>query len=44
VEYRQGALFLGAGARYQFTETETISATEDGVDNWLVQLKAGINF
>lgn len=44
VEYRQGALFLGAGARYQFTQDESLGVDNDDADNWLVQLKAGVNF
>lgn len=44
VEYRQGAMFLGAGARYQLTENSPLGVGNTGADNWLVQLKAGINF
>jgi len=44
VEYRQGALFLGAGARYQFTQDEELGIDNKGADNWLVQLKVGVNF
>ena len=44
LEYRQGALFLGAGARYMFTQDKNIGLNNDGADNWLVQLKAGVNF
>ena len=45
IEYRQGALFLGAGARYQITQDKEIVPSDDkGVDNLLVQLKAGVNF
>lgn len=44
LEYRQGALFLGAGARYMWTQDKKIGLNNDGADNWLVQVKAGINF
>jgi hypothetical protein len=44
VEYRQGALFLGAGARYMLTENQSLGIDNRGADNWLVQLKAGVNF
>jgi hypothetical protein len=44
LEYGQGALFLGAGARYQFTQNKDLGIGNDGADTWLVQLKAGVNF
>ena len=44
VEYRQGVMFLGLGARYQWTENESLGIDNEGADNWLVQLKAGVNF
>lgn len=37
VEYRTGALFIGAGTRYQFTEN-------GDADNLLTQVKVGVNF
>jgi hypothetical protein len=44
LEYRQGALFLGAGARYMWTQDKYVGLSKEGADNWLVQVKAGINF
>ncbi|MGD8590659.1 MAG: hypothetical protein PVG22_17700 [Chromatiales bacterium] len=44
IEYRQGAFYLGAGARYMWTQDKDIGLTSDGADNWLAQLKMGVNF
>lgn len=42
-ELRAGPWFLGLGARYQWTQDKTVGPSDSGLDNWLVQLKAGIN-
>jgi hypothetical protein len=44
IEYRQGAFYLCAGARYMWTQDKDIGLTSDGADNWLAQLKMGVNF
>jgi hypothetical protein len=45
IEYRTGALFLGLGTRYQFTENERVGFSRDsGMDNWLTTVKVGMNF
>lgn len=45
IEYRTGALFLGLGTRYQFTENERVGFSRDsGMDNWLTTAKVGMNF
>ena len=45
VEYRRGALYLGAGTRYQLTQEENLGgAVEEDVDNWLTTVKLGVNF
>lgn len=44
LNYRNGPLFLGAGARYQDTRDKTLSPGVSGADNWLVSAKVGINF
>jgi len=38
------ALFLGGEARYQLTEDENLGGSMQGMDNWRVALKAGVNF
>jgi hypothetical protein len=44
LNYRSGALFMGAGARYQDTRDKTLAAGIRGADNWLVSAKIGVNF
>jgi len=45
IEYRRGALYLGAGTRYQLTQDEELGNTgEKGVDNGLSTVKVGVNF
>jgi len=44
LNYRSGPLFLGAGARYQDTQDDTLAPGVKGADNWLINAKAGINF
>lgn len=44
VNYRKGAFFLGAGARYQDTLDKEIIPGVKGMDNWLISAKAGLNF
>ncbi|QEP44601.1 hypothetical protein D5085_16545 [Ectothiorhodospiraceae bacterium BW-2] len=42
VEYRSGALFAGAGVRYQ--ATEDLENSNDNINNTTAQLKLGVNF
>jgi hypothetical protein len=44
LNYRNGALFMGAGARYQATQDDTIAPGVKGLDNWLFTAKVGLNF
>ncbi|MFB6259426.1 MAG: hypothetical protein ABEJ96_10735, partial [Thiohalorhabdaceae bacterium] len=44
LEYRRGLLFLGAGSRYQWTESADLGGNGQTVDNWLHQVKLGVNF
>lgn len=44
VEYRRGLLFVGAGTRYQWTQSGDFDGNEESVDNWLHQVKLGLNF
>jgi hypothetical protein len=44
VEYRRGMLFVGAGTRYQLTEDLHLGGSERGANNWLHQVKVGVNF
>jgi len=45
VDYRNKNLFLGAGARYMITEEDNIGlSANQSADNWVVQLRAGLNF
>lgn len=41
---RHGALFLGAGARYQATRDKRLASGVSGTDNVLLGAKAGFNF
>lgn len=41
---RHGALFLGAGARYQDTRDKRLASGLSGTDNVLLGAKAGFNF
>lgn len=43
LEYRRGRLFVGIGTRYQMTQGADFGAGEEPVDNWLHQVKLGIN-
>ncbi|RMD69952.1 MAG: hypothetical protein D6819_05535 [Gammaproteobacteria bacterium] len=44
LEYRYEHLFLGLSARYQHTQQERVGIDDEGADNWLTLLKAGITF
>ena len=44
LNYRNGPLFAGVGARYQDTRDKYLAAGISGADNWLVSAKIGINF
>jgi hypothetical protein len=44
LNYRSGALFMGAGARYQDTRDKTLAPGVKGADNWLISAKVGFNF
>jgi len=45
IEYRKNHLFLGVGSRYQITQNDKIGTSNDnGMDNWLTTVKAGVNF
>jgi len=44
LHYRQGPLFLGAEARYQWTQEADLGALETEVDNHRVLAKAGLAF
>jgi len=44
LSYRIGPLFLGVGARYQFTDDKEIAPGVDGADNWVAVGKIGVNF
>ncbi len=45
VEYRSGALFLGAGTRYQLTEEKDLfGAGKTSLDNVLTTIRIGMNF
>lgn len=44
LEYRRGRLFVGAGSRYQWTEGADLGDNGQTVDNWLHQVKLGVNF
>ena len=44
VAYRSGALFFGAGARYQDTRNKELVPGKSGADNWLLMAKVGFNF
>lgn len=38
------SVFVGGEARYQLTEDDDIGGSVQGLDNWRIALKAGINF
>lgn len=42
--YRKGHFFASAGARYQDTLNKEITPNVNGMDNWLLSAKVGINF
>lgn len=45
IEYRSGAFFVGAGTRYQVTQSKDFGAgTKDDANNLLTQIKVGMNF
>lgn len=45
LDYRNKNLFLGLGTRYMITEEDDIGTrTDQDADNWVVQLRAGLNF
>lgn len=45
IEYRTGAFFVGAGTRYQFTQSKDFGAgSKQDVNNLLTQIKVGVNF
>jgi hypothetical protein len=46
VEYRVDEFFVGLGTRYQWSENNELgsSGVSQDIDNWLTQLKIGINF
>lgn len=44
LNYRNGPLFAGVGARYQNTQDKNLAAGVDGADNWLISAKLGVNF
>ncbi len=44
LNYRNGPLFAGLGARYQDTQDKKLAPGVEGADNWLVSAKVGINF
>ncbi len=42
--YRMGALFLGAEARYQWTQGKDVGTSDSGENNWRALAKVGFNF
>lgn len=44
LNYRNGHLFAGLGARYQDTQDHQLAPGIDGADNWLISAKIGYNF
>jgi len=44
VNYRKGHFFAAASARYQDTLNKEIAPGVNGMDNWLISAKVGLNF
>jgi hypothetical protein len=44
LNYRNGHLFAGLGARYQDTQDKDLAPGVEGADNWLLSAKLGYNF
>lgn len=44
LNYRNGPLFAGVGARYQDTRDKQLAPGVEGADNWLLSAKIGFNF
>lgn len=46
LDYRNKNLFMGAAARYMWTQEEVIGtvSTKQDANNWVIQLRAGFNF
>lgn len=44
LNYRHGMFYAGADARYQDARDKTVGSAELQLDNWLLVIKAGVNF
>ncbi len=44
LDYRQGPLFMGLDARYQWSEDQAAATSAGASDNWLTTLKLGVTF